>query len=157
MKKIIVFLIPFSLLFLSCEEEEQEVQISQKQILLVSKPWFIKSWIVSFNGEVSDQLKDNVACDKDDSYSFQNDGNWVLNVGNVKCNWGGADPTNYKGTWKLIENDTKLALSEWSATSGHFDIDELTENSLVLVLNTSGTINNGLTPYIAKATITFSH
>lgn len=160
MKKIFIFTaIIFFNALISCKKEESVTPtptVSAKAVLLTAKPWKITAWEFNFNGVITDSYKSILACEKDDSYTFNADGKWVLNVNANKCNWA-IDQTIYNGTWKLVENDSKLYLSEWSLRADNYVIEELSETTLKIALLSSGTINNGLTPYTSKATITYTH
>lgn len=145
----------------SCEEEAKELtsQISTKTKFLTLGTWTISAWDFTLNGKTENQLAFSVACERDDSFAFKDGGTWTRNENAQKCNFvAGYDPRKFAGTWKLESNDTKIIISEMmSDLPTNWEVVELTETTLQISFASSGTINNGLTPFNSKSVITFKH
>jgi Lipocalin-like domain len=161
MKKLISASIIIFLAMASCKKEETEAtpQISAKNKFLTSGTWTISAWNFTFNGKTENQLLFSVACERDDSFAFKDGGTWIRNENTQKCNFvAGFDSRKFAGTWKLESNDSKINISELlSDLPTNWDVVELTETTLQISYATSGTTNNGLTPFTSKSVITFKH
>lgn len=160
MKKLICASIVIFLMFTSCKKEEEAAtpQISAKTKFLTSGTWTISAWDFTLNGKTENQLTFSVACERDDSFAFKDGGTWTRNENTQKCNFvAGFDPRKFSGTWKLESNDTKLNLVNFDDLPATWEVVELTETTLQISYATSGTTNNGLTPFTSKSVITFKH
>ena len=162
MNKLICVSIFIFLTIISCKKEESvdaTPQVSAKNKFLTSGMWKISAWDFTLNGRTENQLTFSVACERDDSFEFKNGGTWTRNENTQKCNFvAGFDPRKFAGTWKLESNDTKIQVSELlSDLPTSWEVVELTETTLQISYATSGTTNNGLTPFTSKSVITFTH
>ncbi len=161
MKKLICASIVIFLAMTSCEEEAKELtpQISAKTKFLTSDTWKISAWDFTLNGKTENQLTFSLACERDDSFVFKEDGTWTRNENTQKCNFvAGYDPRKFSGTWKLDASETKINVSELlSDLPTTWEVVELTETTFQISYATSGTMNNGLTPFTSKSVITFKH
>lgn len=152
MKKLII-LFAF-LAACTTEDKEVEPEVSAKMKALTAKPWVVSAFQIEDSRQpnyIVDNYKFLVACEKDDSFTFNADGTWVLSENAKKCNFVGSDPRNFNGTWKLSDQDTKLTLSKWMSNSGTWDVIEVNEASLKLsyLFNEVG--------FTRKNTISLSH
>lgn len=161
MNRLICFSIIIFLTISSCKKEDSvdvTPQISAKNKFLTSGTWKISAWDFTLNGRTENQLTFSVACERDDSFAFKEGGTWTRNENAQKCNFvAGFDPRKFAGTWKLESNDTKMYLTEFDASPTSWEVVELTETTLQISYATSGTMNNGLTPFTSKSVITFKH
>lgn len=85
----------------------------------------------------------SVPCEIDDYVVFRTNGTYESNEGATKCSPG--DPQIIEtGTWAFMTNETQLATTPSGSTALVIDINQLDENTLVVVLSFS---NGGVTYY----------
>lgn len=136
MKTPLLTLLLVSLLALSnCKKEETTSPSSPapktKTELLTngnSKNWKLISSLFNGNENIQD-------CEKDNTYTFDTKGNYILDYGINKCS--SSEPEKANNTWEFKDDETKM---QWVTTLGTFDLDilELTENKLKVKQESSG-------------------
>jgi hypothetical protein len=124
MKKIKIFSMALFLgatLLISCSKDDESKSATDLLTGGSSKSWKVES--ISFNG--TPQTRDS--CEADNFTTFNKSGNtYTDNPGNIKC---GESPTS--GTWALSNSDKVLTMTA-NGSSNALDINELTDNKLVV-------------------------
>jgi hypothetical protein len=126
MHKILMFLLATTLAITACKKDDTNSSSSPKSATDFltggsSKSWEVES--ISFNG--TPQTRDS--CEVDDFTTFNKTGNtYTDNPGNITC---GDSSTS--GTWALSNSDKVLTMTA-KGSSTALDINELTDNKLVL-------------------------
>lgn len=132
MKKYNLFalsVILFTLLFSACEEKKKETTLSNSQ-LLTTKKWKLTSAIItpSIQG-ISDYYATLKSCEVDDILTFTSDNKYIRDEGKSKCDSTSAQ--TYTGTWQLLDNDTRLLISE-DGDASILNIEVINNNTLKL-------------------------
>lgn len=122
------------LLFSQCKKDENNTPantITKSNIELLTnnsnKDWKLTSTLLNGNQVLQ-------VCETDNTYTFYNDGRFVLNFGINKCS--SSETQNENRTWVFTENETKM---RWITKTDTFDlsIDSLTTDKLKVTQNTT--------------------
>jgi hypothetical protein len=106
----------------SCKDDDEPA--ASKKPLLVGKDWIVVKYELS-GVDITD---DREECETDDITTFFEDGGFLVDVGDLKCD---EFDTNVEGTWEFKANETILSLQEGSDDSD-WDIESLTSDQLVI-------------------------
>lgn len=119
------------------KESPAEEVISPNTKLLTQKLWYFQGAVSNisidwdnnglFDTNITNQMKN---CEKDNTYSFNKDGNGSVNESFDKCNI--TDPQSYTVNWKFLANETKITIN--SVEHEIIRLDELalvTKHSMV--------------------------
>jgi hypothetical protein len=127
------FLVLTSVSFVSCTKDD----VQQPAIVTgaIVKKWALTD-VLSVSGSTSVSMYASMFedCVKDDIWDFQNGGILVLSEGATKCDPG--DPASTKGSWQLLENNTKIKIDD-SQDTVTYKVDALTDKSMRLSINFS--------------------
>ena len=129
MKKLLILSASAAVLITSCKKNDED-KVTRQAHLLNGK-WFMESTkdvqtspkdtVIDFSSSIED-------CSKDDFLKFSVDGTYKVDEGATKCDPN--DPqTQEAGTWKLIDNDSKLVLSYVDGSS------QINDTSIIKTLN----------------------
>ena len=157
MKKIVLVAISASLFFVACKKDDSlpdpnnnNNNNNNTSTTLTSGSWKMVSStsVIEYPAPVGTQTVDLFAlmqpCVKDNLYIFKTDNTTVSDEGATKCN--SSDPQQKTaGTWALINNNTKLQITE-NSTSITADILTLNSSTLELrYVTTYGGMNSTTT------------
>ena len=155
MKKLVLVAISASLLFVACKKDDSLPDPNNNNNNNTSSTLTSGSWkmvsstsVIEYPAPVGTQTVDLFAlmqsCVKDNLYIFKTDNTTVSDEGVTKCN--SSDPQQKTaGTWALINNNTKLQITE-NSTSITADILTLNSSTLELrYVTTYGGMNSTTT------------
>ncbi len=128
--KITLSLLVFAIVLQSCKKDSTS-KTKTKTDLITEATW--KFSTATANGtDVSAALQ---ACQKDNTLTFQANGNGTADEGATKCNAGDAQSAPF--TWSFQNNETSIhASTVWfTGGSGDFTLVSLTETQLVVSQN----------------------
>jgi hypothetical protein len=106
------------LLFAACKKDDttpnnnNNNNTSKKDLIVGGKwQWTGLAMVYSNNGKDSlvDAWSEVKDCDKDDSYTFATDGTGIVEENATKCS---DDPQTENITWKLINNETQVEVTD---------------------------------------------
>lgn len=143
--KISSFLVLLAIVFQSCKKSSSTPKT--KTELIAQSNWKFSKATVG-GTDVSAMLQ---SCQKDNTLSFQSNGNGTVDEGSTKCNAG--DPQTYPFTWSFQSGETILHASAVLFTGGgsDFTIVSLTDTELV------GSQNITLNGNTQSVVVTFIH
>lgn len=117
MKKLLLIFAAFSLVFASCEKNEDDTTPidASKQKLLMDGYWQLTNYMVVANVDDSlsfpeDQFTPIPGCTKDNLFKFLTSSTYVMYEGETKCTLGAPDSTMY--SYQLLDNEKKIEF--WS-------------------------------------------
>jgi hypothetical protein len=92
----------------SCKTEEKAAYSTSPTLntmsMLVGKQWKLTEEFTLENGKQVNTLKDYGSCEKDDTYTFLADGNFLLNDNSTKCS---GDQKAAAGRWAFNNGDAQ--------------------------------------------------
>ena len=95
-------------LFMSCSKEDDTVD--RNTGLLIQSSWKFDSYGLdeNNNGAIEDAENGMLACEVDDTFTFNANGTGLFSRGTVPCNMG--EPATINFNWSLSNNGTELAI-----------------------------------------------
>lgn len=104
------------LLFAACKKDDNTTTTptpTSKKTLVVDGKWQWSGLSMVYNNNGKDSLVDGWSvvkdCDKDDIFTYTNDGKGVIDEGANKCD---TDPQTKTITWEFINNDTQVKVTD---------------------------------------------
>jgi hypothetical protein len=112
-----------------CKKDDSPAPAAPTQKDLISRQW-IQTDLIATIGTLSESVYDSefADCEQDNIYFFKPDGTFTITENTSKCNSGDPDLVT-SGTWKLVENDTKIEIDPATEDAEILDILELTATS----------------------------
>jgi hypothetical protein len=104
----------------SCQDDETA---PSKRPLLVGKQWATIQY--EMNGE--DMTEDRDACEVDNTTTFFEDGTFIDDIGDIRCEEMEAD---VEGTWEFKGNETIISIRPAGESTSDWKIVELTSTTL---------------------------
>lgn len=131
-------------LFMACKKKEDDdkdnIAKSPAGQMLVNGKWQMTAATATMTYMGSDTTIDRFAemdiCDKDDFITFIKDGNVLMDEGANKCTY---DDQVERGTWKLLDNDTKIAIADSNPDTMGFEINAAEMKWKLTSKNSAGT------------------
>jgi hypothetical protein len=123
--KYALVIIVFSLVLSACSKDP--VDDAAKKTALTTGTWKLSASLTDYNKDgvfEEDSYALFAACIKDNTYSFNADGNEITDEGATKCY--SSSPQTSTSTWSFTNNQTRL---QWGAD---YQIEELTTTTLRL-------------------------
>ena len=154
MKKLIVFLVLINIIGLSSCKKDEDLSNTE---LLCRAPWVLSA--STFNppyffedvGSISDYYAALAPCQKDDIWSFDENGTYTKEDGANKCDQ--TDPSVLEnGRWTLSSDGTSLVIEPFYIYWAEYEILELTKSTLKTLYVFSDTLDN-----IYNWTETYTH
>ena len=130
MKKLLFLGLSLIVLSTACNKSSNDGK-SRKENLTSGK-WYVRASTIHITGFGIDSTQDVFAampaCQKDNFIQFDSDGTGVSDEGATKCDT--SAPQTTPGTWKFIDNDTRLVVAEAGAMPDTLNVTELNESTL---------------------------
>ena len=106
--KLIVLTLVSSGVFISCSKEDQT--ISRNTGLLIEKSWKFEIYGLdeNNNGVIEESENSMLACEADDTFTFNANGTGVFARGATSCSVG--EPATINFNWSFSNNGTELAI-----------------------------------------------
>ncbi len=115
---------------ISCDKDEDTVPLPVTRAQLLARSWKQTDLLAVIAGtEQSVFTTVLTACQRDNIWTFKDDGTYTVSEGATKCNSGDPDIAT-SGTWQLTENDTKIIIDDISQAAQTFTITELNSSTL---------------------------
>ncbi len=124
--KPLFILVLISALIAGCKKDDASKPEAPTKKDLISREW-IQTDLIATIGAMSESVYDSEfdACDQDNIYNFKPDGTFTITENTTKCSPGDPDLVT-SGTWRLLENDTKIEIDPATEDAEILDILELT-------------------------------
>ncbi|HVX48717.1 MAG TPA: hypothetical protein VHB48_01120 [Chitinophagaceae bacterium] len=148
-RKTLFFAFFMCLVAAACKKDNNS---QSDEAILTSGKWQMSDASVMLPGSpISVDVYDSIpTCIRDNFYVFAPGGTATIDEGATKC--GDSDPQTTTGSWKLLENNTKLqALDPLTGASANFTLLEINSNDMKV--QDTATYEG----YTVTATVTFKH
>jgi hypothetical protein len=124
--KLILAALSLTAFSIGCKKDDTPEPAAPTKKDLISKQW-IQTDLIATIGTLSESVYDSefADCEQDNIYFFKPDGTFTITENTSKCNPGDPDLVT-SGTWKLVENDTKIEIDPATEDAEILDILELT-------------------------------
>ena len=129
MKKVFLFSIAMSLVFISCKKSSNNATCTLSSSSIVGN-YKMTSYIATINGQTIDLFSDTTyspLCVRDNIYSINSNGTFSESEGAISCNPPSTDGNN--ATWSLSGNNlTVFAVSDYSCASFKLNVSDSTSS-----------------------------
>jgi hypothetical protein len=126
-----LLLVAFSItaVITGCKKDDSPNPPTPTKKDLISRQW-IQTDLIATIGTLSESVYDSefADCEQDNIFYFKPDGTFTITENTTKCNPADPDLVT-SGTWKLVENDTKIEIDPATEDPEILDILELTATS----------------------------
>lgn len=129
LSKLMLSALLLTALITGCKKDDSPEPAAPTKKDLISRQW-IQTDLIATIGTLSESVYDSefADCEQDNIYFFKPDGTFTITENTSKCNPGDPDLVT-SGTWKLVENDTKIEIDPATEDAEILDILELTATS----------------------------
>jgi Lipocalin-like domain len=126
LSKLMLLALSLTALSTGCKKDDSPGSATPTKKDLISRQW-IQTDLIATIGTLSESVYDSefADCEQDNIYFFKPDGTFTITENTSKCNPGDPDLVT-SGTWKLVENDTKIEIDPATEDAEILDILELT-------------------------------
>lgn len=137
MKKVFLFCIAMSLVFISCKKSSNNATCTLSSSSIVGN-YKMTSYIATINGQTFDLFSDTTytpLCVRDNIYSINSNGTFSESEGAISCNPPSTDGNN--ATWSLSGNNLTVvdstttqvfAVSDYSCASFKLNVSDSTSS-----------------------------